>query len=75
MNAILKVEGGVEIMKNKEWKTPELIILGRNRSEETVLTNNCKIVAATSGPSINAQGCGDAGTENCGSCQGRSGGS
>ena len=63
-------------MKNKEWKTPELIILGRGSSEETVLTNNCKVVGSSGGFGVNAQGCGDIpDIKNCGSCQGRSGGS
>ncbi|SHI13528.1 hypothetical protein SAMN02745124_04256 [Desulfofustis glycolicus DSM 9705] len=60
-------------MDKKMWRTPELIILARGRTEETVLTNNCKYVGHNSGPTVNSQGCG-ADKKNCGACQGRSGG-
>ncbi len=59
-------------MDKKMWRTPELIILARGRTEETVLTSSCKAVGINSGPSVNAQGCG-AVESNCGACKPRSG--
>jgi hypothetical protein len=60
-------------MNKKAWKTPELIILARNRPEEAVLAI-CKDVGVTASiPTNNSQGCGDNTPGNCGTCQNRSG--
>lgn len=59
-------------MEKKPWVTPELIILGKSRIEETVLESSCKTGPLSTGPSNNSQGCGTTQFTNCGACQGRS---
>lgn len=58
-------------MKKNIWKKPKLIILSRNRPEESVLTH-CKRAAAGTNPGAGDQGCGNQSTPtNCAACQAR----
>jgi hypothetical protein len=58
-------------MKKKQWKTPQLTVLYKSRTEESVLTG-CKVktTGPSNGPGVDSQGCGT-GTTNCAACQSR----
>lgn len=60
----------------KEWKKPQLIILARGTSDESVLLK-CKRIGAITAPEplpVGQQGCDYSDADgNCGACQARSG--
>lgn len=60
----------------KKWETPQLVILARGTSDESVLTH-CKRIGAGPGigdsRDVGQDGCDNYAEKNCGACQSRSG--
>lgn len=65
------------VMKKKEWKKPELVILARGNPEENILKSDCKYNSASTGigdiQSLDGQGCKAASVDTCAACQGLGG--
>ncbi len=57
----------------KMWEKPELIVLLKNRPDESVLTG-CKTQSSGITPGTNAQMCGTTADNKCNACQSRGGG-